>query len=121
MPSLVTSGAFDPVTPPAYGALAAEGLSQSQQFVLADQSHGASVSKCGAKLVNAFFDDPDARLSSDCVESLGPPNFVTGRQQALVTPPRLHFEVPVRWDAELLRRLVDAAERARRLTPRPLP
>lgn len=119
VPSLVTSGAFDPVTPPAYGALAAEGLSHAQQFVLADQAHGASVSKCGAKLVNDFFDEPSRKLASDCVDNLGPPNFVTGRQQALVTPPRLHFEVPVRWDAELIRRLAEAAERARRLAPRP--
>jgi pimeloyl-ACP methyl ester carboxylesterase len=119
VPSLVTSGAFDPVTPPAYGELAVAGLSNAQSFVLADQSHGASVSPCGAELVTAFFDDPERRLDPTCVDHLGAPSFRTSRQ-ALVTPrPSLQFEVPVRWDDELVQRLVDAAERARRRSPVP--
>jgi len=119
VPSLVTSGSFDPVTPPAYGELAAAGLSNAQTFVLADQSHGASVSRCGAELVTAFFDDPEQRLDPTCVDHLGAPSFRTGNRQALITPPRLEFEVPVRWDAELVQRLVEAAKHARQRFPGP--
>ncbi|HEY6726554.1 MAG TPA: alpha/beta fold hydrolase [Polyangiaceae bacterium] len=113
VPSLVTSGAFDPVTPPAYGDMAAAGLSNAQTFVLADQSHGASVSSCGNRLVTAFFNDPERTLDSGCVDSLGVPDFRTGRQP-LVHTPKLRFEVPVHWNDELLQKLADAAARARR-------
>jgi len=116
VPSLVTSGAFDPVTPPAYGDMAAAGLSNAQTFVLADQSHGASVSPCGSRLVTAFFEDPERPLDSSCVDDLGAPSFRTGRQR-LASAPKLHFEVPVHWNDELLQRLADAAARARRGAP----
>jgi len=116
VPSLVTSGAFDPVTPPAYGDMAAAGLSNAQTFVLADQSHGASVSRCGAQLITAFFEDPERPLDSSCVDNLGTPSFRTGGQR-LVSAPKLHFEVPVHWNDELLQRLAEAAARARRGAP----
>lgn len=116
VPSLVTSGAFDPVTPPAYGEMAAAGLSNAQTFVLADQSHGASVSTCGNRLVTAFFNDPERSVDSSCVGDLGTPDFRTGCQQ-LVRAPKLHFEVPVHWNDELVQKLADAAARARRGPP----
>lgn len=116
VPSLVTSGAFDPVTPPAYGDMAAAGLPNAQTFVLADQSHGASVSTCGNRLVTSFFNDPERRLDSACVDSLAAPDFVTGRQR-LSSPPKLRFEVPVLWDEERLEELAEAAARARRRRP----
>src|SRR5690606_10284606 len=108
VPTLVTSGAFDPVTPPAYGEMAAAGLSNAQSFVLANQSHGASVSTCGNRLVTSFFDDPERRLDSRCVDGLGALDFLTSRQP-FVGIPKLRFEVPVHWDDELVQRLAEAA------------
>lgn len=116
VPTLVTSGAFDPVTPPAYGEMAAAGLSNAQSFVLANQSHGASVSTCGNRLVTSFFDDPERRLDSRCVDGLGALDFLTSRQP-FVGIPKLRFEVPVHWDDELVQRLAEAAARARRGRP----
>ena len=116
VPSLVTSGAFDPVTPPAYGEMAAAGLSSSQTFVLRDQSHGASVSRCGNDLVTAFFDDPERQLDPSCVDGLDVPSFATGRR-GLVSAPKLRFEVGVEWTDELIDELAEAAARARRDRP----
>lgn len=116
--SLVTSGAFDPVTPAAYGEAAASGLENSQHFVLADQSHGASLGSCGQRLLLRFLDDPEAMLPHDCVDALGPPAF-EARRQPLSIQPRLQFEVPVSWDDALRLRLVDAVKRGQRLFPAP--
>jgi hypothetical protein len=118
IPSLVLSGAFDPVTPPAYGSVAAEGLSRAQEFVLADQAHGASLGSCGATLVSRFLDDPEGPVTAVCAGSSAPPTFVAGRQQPLVRAP-LEFEVTPNLSEEMLRRLAEAAERARLRGPVP--
>lgn len=118
IPSLVLSGAFDPVTPPGFGALAAAGLSNSQEFVLPDQAHGASVSQCGMSLVSSFLDAPTEPLTDRCLGRLGPPGFVTGRwSEAELPVPTLQFEVPVRWDEGLVDRLKRALERSARHWP----
>src|SRR5690606_29058384 len=66
IPTLVLSGAFDPVTPPAYGTLAAEGLERAQEFVLGDESHGASLGACGRELVVDFLEEPENPLNLGC-------------------------------------------------------
>ncbi len=58
IPTLVMAGEFDPVTPPAWGALAAETLTNSHFVVLSGESHGASPTDCGVTLVRAFLADP---------------------------------------------------------------
>jgi hypothetical protein len=66
-PVLVLSGAFDPVTPVAYGEEAHKRLSQSTLAVFPYQGHGPMVgNKCAQKMVAAFFDAPDQPVDTGC-------------------------------------------------------
>lgn len=67
IPSLVLSGEFDPVTPPANAAMVHASLSNSQYFNLENESHGASVGECGLSLVQAFLDAPNEIVPSTCL------------------------------------------------------
>jgi pimeloyl-ACP methyl ester carboxylesterase len=83
IPTLVLSGELDPITPPSYGDLVATNLSASQYLVLPGQSHGASLSPCGAELVDRFLEDPTAIVAPTCIGGLGPPEFeLRSRRQA---------------------------------------
>lgn len=69
VPSLVVSGAFDPVTPPSYGVLAAQTLSHSTTVVFPAQAHASSVSECGARAVQAFLTDPANPPTTSCAST----------------------------------------------------
>ncbi len=69
VPALVLSGALDPVTPAAWGALAARTLSRSFAFTLEGEAHGLSSTACGAEAIARFFDDPAARPSLPCLSA----------------------------------------------------
>ncbi len=83
VPTLVLAGEFDPITPPAWGRLAADGLERSQLIVFPGIGHGASVSgDCPADLVVAFWDDPAAPLDTGCVGQMSGPDFLVGEVAA---------------------------------------
>ncbi len=79
LPVLVLSGELDPVTPPAYGARAAETLSRSRHIVAPRQGHIVSGAGCMPKLIDQFVDELDpASLQPECIEKLGyTPVFVS--------------------------------------------
>jgi pimeloyl-ACP methyl ester carboxylesterase len=80
VPALVLAGEYDPITPPAYGELAAQTLSNSFYFLFAGQGHGQLFNPlapgCAINLVAAFLDDPTTRPDGSCVAALPPPHFV---------------------------------------------
>jgi pimeloyl-ACP methyl ester carboxylesterase len=69
LPSLVLSGGYDPVTPPAWGRAAASTLSRGTFLELAAQSHAAFKDTCARGVVDRFSTDPSAPLDVDCVGS----------------------------------------------------
>ncbi len=76
IPALILSGEYDPITPPAWGELAAESLSNAFVFELTGLGHGVvRSSNCGRLLALAFLDDPTQPPDASCLESLGPPLF----------------------------------------------
>jgi pimeloyl-ACP methyl ester carboxylesterase len=83
IPALVLAGEYDPITPPAFGALAASTLSRSTflEFrgfghgVLRAQATAAGPPACAMRLVAAFLDDPGVPLDTRCVDDLPPPVF----------------------------------------------
>lgn len=75
-PALVTSGEFDPVTPPSYGEHAAASLANADVHTLPGQSHGASMSLCGQSLVGSFLANPSSP-DAGCVAGLSGPVFRT--------------------------------------------
>jgi pimeloyl-ACP methyl ester carboxylesterase len=77
VPTLVLTGRFDPITPPAFGAQAAETLRNSYLFTFPDSGHGIFPSEpCAEQVIAAFLDDPQARPDDTCLASRGPPRFV---------------------------------------------
>lgn len=69
VPTLLISGGFDPVTPPSWGELAAETLSNSVHVVIPNASHDAINTECAAALAEAFLNDPTAKLDTSCAEA----------------------------------------------------
>ena len=58
VPTLLLSGQFDPVTPPAWAYLASETLRNSVVIEQANTGHGVTATQCGLDLAAAYFDDP---------------------------------------------------------------
>ncbi|MYE78927.1 MAG: alpha/beta hydrolase [Chloroflexi bacterium] len=76
IPTLLFSGAYDPVSPPAWAVAAAQGLETSWRFVLPDTGHGAlGNSDCADTIALEFLRQPTQEPASDCLEALRPPVF----------------------------------------------
>ncbi len=62
IPTLLFSGRYDPITPPAYAELAAETLSNSRHFVFRSGGHGVTATyNCATVTAARFFVNPDPR------------------------------------------------------------
>jgi pimeloyl-ACP methyl ester carboxylesterase len=77
-PALLFSGAMDPVTPPAYGALVAMTLANSRHIVAKGYGHIVSPNVCGPRLIASFVEEGGfGKLSESCVayfaQSRAPP------------------------------------------------
>lgn len=77
IPVLIMSGEFDPITPPIWGDVAAETLSNSYHFVFPGLGHGSvDVRECPTRIALDFlanpFDEPDSR----CISAMPAPQFV---------------------------------------------
>lgn len=80
IPTLVMTGEFDPVTPPAWGEAVIETLPNATHVVFPNLSHGVFFDRsCPGEIVAAFLDDPYADPDLHCVEEslLYPSVFVT--------------------------------------------
>jgi len=65
IPTLLLSGGLDPITPPSWGKLAANGLSNAKHYVAKQAGHGLITQTCAATMINQFlqhssFTDIDA-------------------------------------------------------------
>lgn len=83
LPTLVMSGQFDPVTPPAWAEEAADDLTQPWLISAPFGAHGISPGECGMSVVRQFLDDPDTVPNANCydTETL---HFLTGPDPAQV-------------------------------------
>lgn len=71
IPTLVTSGELDPVTPPRYGEQVLRTLSNGRHLVLKGQGHGTFAVGCMPKLLGRFLETADAKgLDAKCLDSL---------------------------------------------------
>lgn len=69
VPTLVLSGDFDPITPPAFGAAAAETISPSYVYEFPAYGHGAMTSgNCPNALIAAFVRNPERAPAAQCIE-----------------------------------------------------
>lgn len=61
VPVLLISGAFDPITPPAFAELAARTLTDARHHIVARGGHGAGFfDPCAIEVRDAFLENPDA-------------------------------------------------------------
>lgn len=71
IPTLILSGSFDPVTPPAWGRLAAEHLSHSFFYEFPHGGHSLLDSgDCAVSIGLAFIDDPTSAPESTCIDTI---------------------------------------------------
>ncbi len=78
IPTLVLAGQFDPITPPQWGRVTAATLLNSYFFEFPAAGHGVLTSSdCSMEIALAFLREPTTSPDATCIESLGPPDFVT--------------------------------------------
>ena len=84
IPTLITVGEYDPITPPRWAQLAAETLTINQLFEFRGTGHAAFTSSlCAVDLMVAFVDSPAQSLDSSCVDNVPPPLFATAQVTAI--------------------------------------
>lgn len=77
IPTLLLSGRFDPVTPPAFAAVAAAGLSNATNLVDPTAAHGVAFqNECVNGIILDFLTNPDTPPDSRCLAAAEPPDFV---------------------------------------------
>jgi len=71
IPALVLIGGYDPVTPPEWGRMAAETLSNHYLFEFPYLTHGIIRSNaCGLEIGLQFIEDPNSEPDSSCIEEI---------------------------------------------------
>lgn len=86
IPTLLLSGGFDWLTPPAWGREAARHLSSSRHVVFRAQGHGVVVQDpCAARLRDTFIAEPNPKRALPCRADT-PPNFAAAHERARDLP-----------------------------------
>lgn len=76
VPTLVVSGQYDPVTPPSWGDVAAETLSNSFVFTFPAMGHGVTDTlPCPTQIAVAFLENPTQAPDSSCIAEMPAPDF----------------------------------------------
>jgi pimeloyl-ACP methyl ester carboxylesterase len=81
IPTLILSGQYDPITPPAASLRAAQTLRHSYRFVFPGTGHGVyQTGPCPNRIVGAFEDNPVHRPDATCIAAMTGPRFLVPRQ-----------------------------------------
>jgi pimeloyl-ACP methyl ester carboxylesterase len=76
IPTLILSGQYDPITPPAWGRLAGETLGNSFFYEFPGVGHGVMRSnQCGLDMGMQFLADPTVEPDASCLDGLTSPEF----------------------------------------------
>lgn len=76
IPTLVFAGEYDPITPPAYGRIAAQTLPNSFFFEFPGMSHGVSASGgCAQGMMREFLANPARSPDAACIAQMRGPRF----------------------------------------------
>ena len=71
IPTLILSGEFDPITPPAWGFRAAKTLENTFAYEFPGIGHGASVAdKCPLNMLIAFLQNPIQEPEASCIQGM---------------------------------------------------
>jgi pimeloyl-ACP methyl ester carboxylesterase len=80
VPALLVSGELDPVTPPAWAALAARTLPNGRAVVIRNNGHAmGAAAPCVAAMMTELIETRSARgVDTSCADDLPPPDFSAG-------------------------------------------
>jgi len=67
IPTLIMTGQYDPIVPPAFGEAIAETLEDATFLLFPGLSHGASGTECATDIMLAFLDDPSGTPDAGCL------------------------------------------------------
>ena len=67
IPTLIMTGQYDPIVPPAFGEGIAETLENATFLLFPGLSHGASGTECATRIMLAFLDDPEGVPDASCL------------------------------------------------------
>jgi len=84
IPTLVVTGAADPITPPYYADMLMEGLASAQRVDFPNTGHGGLIlnwNACGRDLLLAFITDPEAPLDASCAANTPAPAFLVNLRE----------------------------------------
>ncbi len=105
LPTLVMSGEYDPVSPPATGERVASTLPNSFAYTYPGVGHGAStVAGCPQDMMIDFFLDPTVRPDDDCLDEMDWPRFElpgTGKVELVPFESEImgiRGQVPAEWE-----------------------
>lgn len=77
LPTLILAGEFDPITPPEWGRLAAETLSNAYVFEFPGVGHAAvDGGDCPLEVVDRFLANPTRAPDAACLSAMPAPDFV---------------------------------------------
>lgn len=76
VPTLLMSGAYDPITPPSFAEAIEPGLSNSQSVVLPHAGHATVGDECGLTIALDFFADPSSTADQSCLSGSDEPVWV---------------------------------------------
>jgi pimeloyl-ACP methyl ester carboxylesterase len=77
IPALVMAGAFDPITPPAWGQMTAAHLTNSYYFEFQGNGHWVTRSSdCALSMAVALWDNPASPPDASCLQEEGRTRFV---------------------------------------------
>ncbi len=75
-PTLIVTGEYDPITPPANGQEVAKTLSHSYFFQFPGQGHGQLYSSsCSDQIISVFEDNPSQQPDGSCIAQMTEPAF----------------------------------------------
>jgi pimeloyl-ACP methyl ester carboxylesterase len=76
IPALVLAGEYDPITPPAWGRLAAESLDQAYFYEFPGNGHWVTRSSgCALSMMLAFLKQPESAPDAGCISNIGEIDF----------------------------------------------
>ncbi|WP_035374839.1 alpha/beta hydrolase [Pseudoduganella violaceinigra] len=81
-PTLLLSGAQDPVTPPRRAESAAKAMSKARMIVVANAGHGVSRLGCMPRLMREFLDKPEQAPDQACLREIAAMPFQLGHAGA---------------------------------------
>lgn len=80
IPTLILSGEYDPITPPAYGQIVADNLVKGYHYTFPSGGHGQALEgECQNQIIQTFLDNPETPPDNACIADISRTDFISPR------------------------------------------